>query len=332
MPLPRLLSIARGGAGFSPPPLAYTMLYNGQVGDGLVKIGRATSVNSGVTWTRDAANPVIGLGAGGTWNDEQVHGPSVGWDGSQWVMYASGYDGTNYRIGRWTSPTGATWTAYGSNPVIGLGAAAAFDEAGVIGPSFLYVSGEARPFKVWYTGKSSGAVFTLGFADSADGLSFTKRGQMLGLGTAGAFDDVSVGGGAVLKEGSTYRVFYAGSRDTGGYPNTRPGYATCTDPATAGTYTKQGQLIGLDGNITSLDDGLVYTANTLTSIVARGSGYYFGFGTALQPTPDIGQHEVAFRTTSTDLVNWTTPTGVLLPLSSGTFDTVSAENPSVIAP
>lgn len=50
----------------------------------------------------------------------------------------------------------------------------------------------------------------------------------------------------------------------------------------------------------------------------------------MQPVDPDDLHEVSFRTTSEDLVTWTTPTGELLPLDEGTFDTISAENPSVV--
>lgn len=318
--------IAGGGGSFPLPTIAYSMLFNTQVGDGLVSIHLATSTDTGVTWTRYGL--VIPRGAGGTWDDEQVHGPSLNWDGSQWVVYYSGYNGTNYRIGRATSPDLITWTKYASNPVLDLGSG--FDAAGVIGPVVRYDPDASPPWQMWYTGKSAAAVFTLGYADSTNGLAWSRRGQVLGLGSAGAFDDVSVGGGAVVKVGALYYVFYAGSSETGSFPLTRPGYATCTDPASSGTYTRQGQLAGLTGNVTSLDDGLVYTSNNLTSIEQRGA-QWVGFGTAFQPTPDIGQHEVTFRTSTFDLTGtWTTPTGVLLPLAGGPPGTISAENPSVV--
>lgn len=323
----RLLMVAGGGGSFTALPTTYTMLYNGQTGDGLVRIGRATSTDAGATWTRYPSNPVIGLGAGGTWNDEQVHAPSVVWDGSQWVLFASGYDGANYRIGRWTSADLITWTPYGSNPILGLGSAGAFDDAGVIAPQVVYSAALSPAWKMWYVGSKSGGKTTIGFADSTDGISWIKRGKMIDVGTAGAFDDEGVGLGTAILVGSTYYVFVAGQSSPSGLY--RAGYATCTDPASAGTYTKHGVLATFSGNITSLDDGLTYESNTLTSVILRGVTY-IGYGTTFDPLVPTTQHEVAFRSTSTDLVTWTTPTGEMLPLAAGTFDTISAENPSVV--
>lgn len=330
----RRLLMAGGGASFSPPPAApppalptaYTMLYNGQTGDGLVRVGRATSTDAGLTWTRYPSNPVIGLGSAGTWNDAQVHAPCVLWDGSQWVLYASGYDGTNYRIGRWTSADRIAWTQYGSNPLLGLGSAGSFDDAGVIAPQVTYNAVLSPAWKMWYVGSKSGGKTTIGFADSTDGLNWTKRGKVIDVGAAGDFDDEGVGLGCAVLVGATWYVFVAGqSTPTGSY---RAGYVTCTDPATAGTYTKHGVLAQFAGTMT-LDDGYTYISNTLTSVFLRGSTYV-GYGTTFDPDSTTDQREVAFRSTSADLVTWTTPTGVLLPLASGTFDTISAENPSVV--
>jgi hypothetical protein len=78
-----------------------------------------------------------------------------------------------------------------------------------------------------------------------------------------------------------------------------------------------------------LSDSIVYTANVLTTVHIEPSGYV-GYGTAFTPTPFTGQREASFRTTSTDLVNWTTPTGPLIPLGSG-WASISAENLTVVA-
>lgn len=328
--LARRLLIARGGGGVVLPPSNYSLLYNGQNGSGIVKVGLATSVNAGATWTRYAGNPVMTVGAGGQWDDEQVHAPTVFWDGSQWVMFFDGYSGSEYAIGRATSPDLITWTKYGSNPILSKGTAGAFDDQNVNFPFVRYDNSLSPAWQMWYAGWKSGGKITLGYADSTDGLAWTKRGQVLAEGTAGAFDDEGMATGPVVKVGATYYVFYAGQADTGGSTSDyRTGYATCTNPASSGTYTKQGVLSQFSTTLTSLDDGLTYTSNGLVSIVLRGSTY-IGYGTAFQPVSPATQHEVSFRSTSTDLITWTTPTGVLLPLSGGTYDTISAENPSVV--
>jgi hypothetical protein len=210
-------------------------LFNGQDGDGNYAIGYAAS-NDGQTWT-EAGSPVFSAGAGGQWDDDHVKDPWLMHDGSQYVMYYSGFDGTAYRIGRATAtdPAG-TWTRYVSNPVIDLGAGGAFDDTNVIFPVVMYEpSDTGREWKMWYTG-FDGARWHIGYAYSSDGLSFTKHGQVLTVGAGGTWEDEGVVSAAIIKEGATYSLFYGGTSDPNGDFGWQGGYTTFTDPE--GTYTK----------------------------------------------------------------------------------------------
>jgi len=82
-------------------PSGYEMWYTGY--DGNYRIGYAKSPD-GHTWTRWYDNPVLGLGAGGTWDDVHVYYPSVYRDpqGRAHMWYA-GYDGSRWRIGHATA-------------------------------------------------------------------------------------------------------------------------------------------------------------------------------------------------------------------------------------
>jgi len=304
------------------------MLFNGSAGSGIYQIGQATSTDAGVTWTVYGGNPVITNGAGGSWNSSQSHAPCVVWDGSQWVLFADGYDGTHYRIGRWTSADLITWTPYGSNPILGLGAAGAFDETGLVAPQVTHNALLSPAWKMWYVGFDAAGVTTVGYADSSDGISWTKHGKVIGLGTAGAFNDQGVGLGCAILTGSTWTVFVAGQADTGAHANYRAGSCTVSvgSEATSASYSTPAVLSAFSGMLT-MGDGLTYHSNTLTSVLARGVSYV-GYGTTFDPTTGPGR-EVALRSTSNDLVTWTTPTGPLLALGSG-WDAVSAENPSVV--
>lgn len=327
--LARRLLIAGGGGSFVIPlPTAYTMLFNGSAGSGIYQIGRATTTDAGVTWTPYGSNPVITNGAGGTWNSQQSHAPCVVWDGSQWVLFADGYDGTHYRIGRWTSADLITWTPYGSNPIMTLGAGGSFDETGLVAPQVTYNTLLSPAWKMWYVGFDAGGVTTVGYADSADGITWTKQGKVIGLGTAGAFNDQGVGLGCAILLGSTWTVFVAGQADTGAHANYRAGSCTVTvgSEATSASYSTPAVLSAFSGMITLAGDGLTYHSNTLTSVYARGSSYV-GYGTAFDPTTGPAR-EVTITSTSADLATWTTPTGPVLPLSG--WDAVSAENPSVV--
>lgn len=75
--------------------------------------------SNGVAWTLDTAG-VIGLGAGGQWDDQLVANVHV-WKESanDWrMMYEAKKSTTSWRIGYATSSDGRVWSKSGSNPVI----------------------------------------------------------------------------------------------------------------------------------------------------------------------------------------------------------------------
>ncbi len=125
------------------------------------KIGYATS-SDGVNWTKYVSNPVLDLGTTGTWDDLHVTAAEVLYVGSNYKMWYSGYDGTNYRIGYATSSDGKTWTKYVSNPVLDLGTTGTWDVDGVLSPSILF---DGITYKMWYTGRN-GSAHKNGYATS----------------------------------------------------------------------------------------------------------------------------------------------------------------------
>ena len=68
--------------------------------------------NVGMTqtgWEKYPGNPVLDLGASGTWDDSGVGGPVVLFDGTDYQMWYHGFDGSNSRIGYATSTDGIAW-------------------------------------------------------------------------------------------------------------------------------------------------------------------------------------------------------------------------------
>jgi hypothetical protein len=224
-----------GGSYAGAAPVRYG-LFNGQNGDGEYKIG-AFLIDPDGTIHEYASNPVLTKGSG--FESAHVKDPWLMWDGSQYVMYYSGYNGSAYRIGRATaSAYTGSWTKYGSNPVLGLGSSGAFDDSRVLFPTVLYEPDDTgREWKMWYTGlKVSDGRYRTGYAWSTDGLAWTKVGQVLDVGAGGTWDDEGAAAVAILKEGATYYLFYGGTSDPAGDFFWQGGYATFTDPE--GTYTK----------------------------------------------------------------------------------------------
>ncbi len=69
------------------------------------EIGAATSPN-GLDFTKHADNPMIQLGAGGTWDDYYIYTPCVIHCEYKYYVYYSAFDGAVCRIGLATSLTG----------------------------------------------------------------------------------------------------------------------------------------------------------------------------------------------------------------------------------
>ncbi len=77
------------------------------------------------TLTRYPSNPIIPLGAAGTWEDVDVANPDVKWDAAtnQWVMNYSGYDGAVWSTGIAYSTDLLTWTKEPTNPKLSIAGA-----------------------------------------------------------------------------------------------------------------------------------------------------------------------------------------------------------------
>lgn len=322
----RRLLVSGGAATFSPPAvLEMVGVYNGTSADLDYDIGVMYSGDSGQTWTRDPGNPVLLKGSGGAWDDESLVQPSLFHDGSQWVLYAAGYSGTAWAIGRWTNPDiiadPTDWTA-DSNPI--LSGPPTFN--GVNNPAVLL---DGTTERIWYTALESSGDTTIGYAERAAGGSVSGVGVVLDVGSAGQQDDVGLATGVVVKVGSVWRVYYGGASEIGAIAEYRTCLATTTDPEDPGEYSKLGALSGLDGDVTLAGDGRTYQSNVLRTVIQHPNGSWIGFGTAFHPT-DASGDEVSFRSTSEDGITWTAPTGPILPLVVSEWDDNSAENPSIV--
>jgi hypothetical protein len=324
----RLLAASRGGGSFSPPPVATSLvgLMNAAPTSAYVySIGPVTSSDA-ATLTPGAA-AVIAAGSG--WESSYVKDPTLVWDGTQLVCYYAGFDGTTLKIGRATASTIAgTWTKYGSNPVISNGAGGSPDEDGAEFPYVLHEPAASPPWKMWYTGYPNGATpgspngLTVCYADSTDGLSWTKRGTVISLGTAGQFDDVGMLSGCALKVGSLWYVFYTGYRSDF---KMHSAYATCTDPADSGTYTKGGAITGFTGNLTV--SGVTWQSNLPRTVVRVPGGGFRVTGTVWNPTPSDTE-EASFSVAASSLTSWDVPTVLAFPLTGWYAN--SGENPAMI--
>jgi hypothetical protein len=216
----------------------YVLFYNGTTAPGGgYKIGRAdwpsaeAGANGGGTANRSFSNPLLGSG------NPSNKDPCVLYDAGTWKMW---YTITGSGIGYATSSDGTSWTASGSNPVLtpsGMGW-----DSGTVSFPVVYKDAGApagKRYRMLYSG-SSGSNYQIGYAYSADGVTWTKGGSnpVLANGSGGQFDDTVMVAGCLAKSGGTYYFLYGGEHHTPFPEDDQVGGATFTD--FEGAYTKSG--------------------------------------------------------------------------------------------
>ncbi|MFN2168436.1 MAG: hypothetical protein ACK2U9_19555, partial [Anaerolineae bacterium] len=75
-------------------------------------------------------------------------------------------------------------------------------------PSVIAVNGV---YYMYYTDAASGIDDRIHLATSPDGVTWTKQGEVIGVGAAGAWDDYKVGRPAAFHQGTTFYVWYDGN-------------------------------------------------------------------------------------------------------------------------
>ena len=160
--------------------------------------GYATSPDAH-TWTIHPGNPVLQVGAPGSWDELEANGPSVIKDGATYKMWYHGAnnDYSTTGIGYATSTDGIAWTKHPGNPVLtpGIGT---WDEKGVGWPRVIK---NGSVYEMWYFADGK-----VGRATSTDGVSWTKYAGNPVIG--GDWGGQVIRGGSVLFDGSTYRMWF----------------------------------------------------------------------------------------------------------------------------
>ena len=248
----------------------YKIWYTGYDGANM-RIGYAESPD-GVNWTKHSV-PVLDLGAAGTWDDNWVCAPYVLYDGSTYKMWYCGDNHTSEYVGYATSPDGITWTKYSGNPVLTAGSPGTWDGLMVFPGPVVFEDGK---FQMIY-GAYDGSVYRAGYANSTDGMHWTKSPNcVLNVGAAGGWEypRVQPTGLAYNKNLSKYYLYYmAGDMFTW-----KIGYATSTD--LTGPWTKGGTVI-LDKNAGSWDSRYVGSPFVLyDSLDGKYEMWYMGGSSA----------------------------------------------------
>lgn len=194
-------------------------------------IGLMYSNDFGATWVRNLRNPIIVATSG--FKATYVAHPYILSVNKVIYCYYTGDNGGTETIGLSISyDNGITWVEVGQ--VIALGAGGQPDDVDVLAPKVLYEPDEpdsTRRWKMWYLAYS-GTAYSVMYAYSTYGRSWTKYGVVLSVGAAGQWDETSISATTVYKIGSRYYMTYSGESST----VYKVGVATFTNPES--TYTK----------------------------------------------------------------------------------------------
>jgi hypothetical protein len=147
----------------------YVMYYMGTNG-GNEFIGLAYSAN-GTHWKRYGCIPILSPGGAADWDNTSVGYCSVINISGNWQMWYGGGPGTNEGIGCATSPDGISWTKCLGNPIFHKDDGILWRDERTYTPWVVYDAasfgghGDAYPYKMWFSGRSSsGGEYSVGYA------------------------------------------------------------------------------------------------------------------------------------------------------------------------
>jgi predicted GH43/DUF377 family glycosyl hydrolase len=216
-----------------PAPLSYLMWYEGYrelfVGGGpdpipagppsrttaivgaivIRAIGLASS-SDGLVWTRSGTAPVLS-GSSGSWDNGGVGTPCLLPNGPTDRMWYTGWGSAATAIGLATFDSVSMTWKNSASAVLSADAGPAWDSVGVMSPCVVF---DGATYRMWYVAAAdeSAAGLGIGVATSADGVTWTKSPQnpVLLPGSSGAPDHDGVGSAWVVRDGTSYRMWYAG--------------------------------------------------------------------------------------------------------------------------
>jgi hypothetical protein len=225
-----------------------------------------------------------------------------------WYTHRNDAD-TIWTIHYATSADGITWT--GDTEVLAA-SGSGYDATKVGGPT---VINDGGTYKMWFSARDAAAKWTIGYATSSDGLTWAKVGKVLDTGLVGSWDSAMVREPSVIKDGGTYKMWYAGAA---AWPAFKMGYATSSDGT---TWTKHLTNPVFSGTSGGWDGFQVYAP----SVVKDGSTYHMFFSGTDENSSGVWSTGSA---TSSDGIAWTEEerNPILIPDTLDSLDYASGLN------
>ncbi len=163
----------------------------------------------GVRWSE----PLIVLGPNEKtdWEDD-LNRPVVLKNGGRYQMWYTGQARGRSWIGHAVSQDGKAWQRISGRPV--LSADAPWENVAVMCPHVLY-DGEARLYRMWYSGGEQREPNAIGYATSEDGLTWKKHANnpIFRPDPKTVWEQDRVTGCQVIRRGDWFLMFYIGFQD-----------------------------------------------------------------------------------------------------------------------
>jgi predicted GH43/DUF377 family glycosyl hydrolase len=171
-------------------------------------------------WWKYSENPILTASETGQWDSSLKGSFAILKDNKEPVnQYKMWYVGGETQffegagVGYATSPDGINWIRNENNPVLEPG-----EWWNASGFSGICVIKDGPIYKLWYEGVDSQSTARIGYATSSDGIDWdiNNSNPVFSPGNNDAWDNEDVGNPCVVKEGSTYKMWYWGDNDLTG--------------------------------------------------------------------------------------------------------------------
>ena len=305
----------------------YHMFYSGG-GYLQWKIGYAYS-SDGQNWTKYSGNPVMQHGSGGSWDNAFVGLCTVSFnqDSTLFKMWYTGANlnsVNNWDIGYAAAPLIPIGVVnlypikYPVNPVFRRGSIGNWDSNNALAPSILY---DGTMYRMWYGGYGGGVGSHIGYAYSADGISWTRNPDpVVPQGPSGSWYDHTSFQPSVLfdSDSNQYKMWFCGH--DGNFDNRKIGYATSHDTIQWTVYGSDPLLTpGPSGSWDNLSVGA-------PNVLFIDGVYHMWYGGSDGSYTQIG------HATSLDGITWEKDTlnPVLRVGSVGSWDDKTVDGPAVL--
>lgn len=149
----------------------------------------------------------INIESEGTYDTNGIIYPCVIKDGSTYKMWYSGYNGSNWRVLYASSSDGLNWANH--QMVKDVGDYTPFDDNHAYTPSVIK---DGSTYKMWYGGNGTTPhnYWKIIYATSADGINWANHQVVIDKNQEGVYDTSHALLPCVLKENSSYRIWYSG--------------------------------------------------------------------------------------------------------------------------